>query len=82
MREATASNRLCRGHRMLGKRRWEDAVQATVSSENDLPWQCAAQGREHGHALEASFIARVARTADSSVDEMPRGRPMLRAEEV
>lgn len=37
-----------------------------------------AQDRDHWHALEAYFIARVMRTAASKVAEVPRGRHMLR----
>lgn len=41
-----ASVRRNRGHRLMGKRRWDDPVQATVNSYADMPRQDHAQDRE------------------------------------
>lgn len=55
---------------MLGRR-------CAVSSETDSLWQSIAQDRDRWHALEATFIARVARTATDHVEGVPPGRHML-----
>lgn len=73
-----AINRLSLGHRMLGKHPWDDAIQAMVSSETDTPWQSVAQDREQWLALEASFIAQVTCVTPVHVEDIPRGRHMLR----
>lgn len=64
--------------RLLGKRRRDGATRATVSSETDTLWQSAAQDREQWHALEASFIAWVTRATPAHLEDIPRGRHMLR----
>lgn len=38
-------NRLGRGHRHLGRRRWYDAVQDTIAEHAEAPWQLLAQDR-------------------------------------
>lgn len=65
------ATRLGCGHRPLGKSRWDDAIQATVSEHADEPWQCAAQDRETWHAMEKAFIARVTRMAPDRVEAIP-----------
>lgn len=63
---------------MLGKRSWDDAAQARVSSETDTAWQSVAQDREQRHSLGAFVIARVTRVAPTQVEMIPRCRNMLR----
>lgn len=56
-----SSNRLGRRHRCLGKRRWDDAIQATASERAEEHLQRTAQDTDVWNTLEADFIARVAR---------------------
>lgn len=77
-RGADSANRRGRGHRHLGTRRWDGAIQATVSESMGEPRRSVAQNREVWQFLEAAFIARVTWVAASRTEEVSRGRHMLR----
>lgn len=64
-------------HRHLGKRRWDDSIQATVSGSVGEPLQSVAQSREAWRSIEAAFIARMTRVAPSGVEVIPVGRHVL-----
>lgn len=57
--------RLNRGHRFLGHRRWDEVVQKHVDTEapTEVPWQHAALDREFWSSLEEGLVARVLRRA-------------------
>lgn len=74
-------NRQGRGHGCLGKRRWDDTIQATEAENTGEPWQSAAQDRDNWHAVEPAVLVRVTRMAPESVHPVPRGRHMLEAPE-
>lgn len=69
--------RLAPGHRTLGKRHWDDSLQAHVedSMQDDSPWTWVAQDRERCYALKATFVAKVLRT--SPKPQLPRTRCMM-----
>lgn len=71
-----ALNRLGRGHRHLGPRRWDDAVQPATSQQSDAPWQVFAQDRAAWRNSEPHFIARVPRCSVRSVARVPPGGHM------
>lgn len=75
--DGRSANTLGRGHRRLGKRRWHDTIQATMSERTNEPWQCAARDRDVCHSMEQVFLARVTRMAPERVGLVPRGRHML-----
>lgn len=70
-------NRSGRGHRCLGKRRADDALQVTANERAEEPWQCTTLDRNVWHSLEVGFIARVNRVEPRSVQPIPQGRHML-----
>lgn len=49
--------------RLLGKRRWDEAIQRTVEARMGakVPWHEVAEQRETWHNMEAEFIRRVLR---------------------
>lgn len=55
----------------VGKRRWDDAVQAAASDSMDEPRQVVAQNREAWQSLDTAFIARVTLVAHSRAEAMP-----------
>lgn len=61
--EAGVLNRLGRGHRHLGRRRWDDPMQATAAQHAEAMWQLLAQDREFWRGLEPNFITGVTRCA-------------------
>lgn len=74
--DVESANRMGRGHRRFGKRRWDDAIQATVSEHTDEQGQMVAQDRNKWQPWEAALIAqvsRVSRVAPSREDEAPKG---------
>lgn len=77
-RKGGRTNRLNRGHRLLGKRRWDDTIQATVDAVVEVPWHCHAQNRDEWKYLEKSFTARLLRRQASGLSEVPTGRHTLR----
>lgn len=53
--------RLSRGHRALGKQRWDEAIQQKVLTEAELPWQDVTENRDKLVSLELKFLDRVLR---------------------
>lgn len=49
--------------RHRGKRRWDDAIQSTVSAESELPWQAVAQDR-------AKWLACVTHTTQAQANPL------------
>lgn len=58
---AQKRQRLSGGHRTLGKRRWDEAIQKQVLTEEETPWQCVTEDWENMASLEVSFLGRVLR---------------------
>lgn len=67
--------RLRGGHRFLGKRRLDDAVQRTVEATAEEPWQTLAPDRDRWAYLEGAFIGRV--SPDMAAHAVPHTRHML-----
>lgn len=67
----THNNR--RGHRQLGRRRWDDAVQHTTEMESEAPWQVMAQDRAKRRDLEPHFVAWVTHTIEQHVVRLTPG---------
>lgn len=63
-----------RGHKYLGKRRWDEAFQKVVGLE--VPWKEAAQDRQQWNRMEVTFVQKVARRT-LALDEIPTGRFMV-----
>lgn len=53
--QSGAPNRLGRGHRQPGRRRWADALQHTTEMQCEAPWQVMAQDRAKWPDLEPPF---------------------------
>lgn len=60
-------NSLRRGHRLLGRRRWDDLLQRTTEHVSDAPWQLVPQDRAVWRDLEPQFIARATRTTPQAI---------------
>lgn len=72
-----AKNRLRSGHRHLGRRCWDDIIQATTGQTSEAPWQRVAQDRAVRPGVGPQFIARATRTAPKVVERISPGRRML-----
>lgn len=55
--------RLSRGHRTVGQRRWDEVIQKHLvsSTQADLPWQCITEDIARVTSSELGFIDRVLR---------------------
>lgn len=64
--------RLQRGHRKLGKRRWDEPLQRHLAVEGiEQPWYDMAADRTQWDALELSFAARVLRCGPTALQHRP-----------
>lgn len=62
-RDAEGPQRLGRGHRTMGKRRWDDPTQSTeLAAGHELLWHEVAQDGQTWKQLGAQFVRRVTRT--------------------
>lgn len=71
------SNRLGRGHRLLGRRRWGDLIQQVVNTRGELPWQAMAHDREVWAELETEFVARAMRVSARTQQPSLPGNHMM-----
>lgn len=71
------SNRLDRGHRTLGRRRWDDLIQQVVNEREEMPWQTMAQSREGWAELEGTFVAKALGMPPAQVQALPPGCHMM-----
>lgn len=74
-------HRLGRGHRHVGYRRWDDAIQAIERDSMGDPWQVVAQHRQTWQPSETGFTARVARggalASGNRAQRMPHARRVM-----
>lgn len=69
------ANRLGRGHRYLGRRHWDDQVEATVLEIGETRWQHVAQFRaglaDHGTSFPSPGAMQVADRSGASAARTP-----------